>query len=211
MGAQDDAIYELAVRLAGLAQSGLTYTKDPYEIDRFTQIRGLAGDLFAAISTHDAATITAALSLDTGYATPKVDVRGALFDDEERVLLTRERNDGLWSLPGGWLDTGEAPSVGVVKEIREETGYGAHVVSLVGCWDRATRGHEPRFPFGIVKLFFLCGATGHVQTPDELETLDVGWFSFDALPPLSLGRVNEYELRRCRAHHRDHDLPTEFD
>ncbi|MDQ1725373.1 MAG: hypothetical protein QOG52_2401 [Frankiaceae bacterium] len=211
MAAQDDAVYALAVRLAGLAQSGLTYTQNPYEIDRFTQIRAVAGELFAAISSLDAAAITAVLSLDTGYATPKVDVRGALFDDEERVLLTRERNDGLWSLPGGWLDAGEAPSVGVVKEIREETGYGAQVLKLVGCWDRATRGHLPAFPIGVVKLFFLCAGTGEVQPPDELETLDVGWFGLDDLPPLSLGRVNEYELRRCRAHHRDHELPTEFD
>ena len=204
-------LHAIAVRLAALAQSGLTYTKDAYEIDRFTQVRAVAADLFSAISSHDSAAITAALSLDTGYATPKVDVRGALFDDHERVLLTRERNDGLWSLPGGWLDSGEAPAAGVVKEVLEETGHGAEVVRLVGCWDRATRGHVPLFPIGIVKLFFLCRATGEVRAADVLETLDVGWFGLEELPPLSLGRVNEWELQRCLAHHRDRDLSTEFD
>ena len=204
-------LHAIATRLAALAQSGLTYTKDAYEIDRFTQVRAVAADLFAAISSHDPSAITEILSLDTGYATPKVDVRGALFDADERVLLTRERNDGLWSLPGGWLDSGEAPAVGVVKEVLEETGHGAEVVRLVGCWDRATRGHVPLFPIGIVKLFFLCRASGEVRAADVLETLDVGWFGLEELPPLSLGRVNEWELQRCLAHHRDPDLPTEFD
>ena len=211
MSTDNDILYAAAVRLAGLAQSGLTYTKDAYELERFGQVRDVAAELFAAISTHEAAAVYAVLSLDSGYATPKVDVRGAVFDEQERVLLTRERNDGLWSLPGGWLDSGEAPAAGVVKEIREETGYGARVVKLVGCWDRATRGHVPLFPVGIVKLFFLAAATGEQQPPDELETLDVGWFGVEELPALSLGRVNEWELRRCLAHHRDRDLPTEFD
>jgi ADP-ribose pyrophosphatase YjhB (NUDIX family) len=201
----------IAVRLAGLAQSGLTYTRDAFELERFAKARELAAELFAAIGNQSAADVHAALSLDSGYATPKVDVRGAVFDADERVLLMRERSDGLWSLPGGWLDAGERPAAGVVKEVLEETGYGAEAVRLIGCWDRATRGHRPLFPIGIVKLFFLCRATGEVRPPDELETLDVGWFAVDALPPLSLGRVNEWELGRCLAHHRDPSLPAEFD
>ncbi|MCU1678037.1 MAG: hydrolase [Frankiales bacterium] len=206
-----EELHNIAVRLAGLAQSGLSYTTNPYELDRFAKARDLAAELFAAISDKSAADVRAALSLDSGYATPKVDVRGAVFDDNERVLLTRERNDGLWSLPGGWLDSGHKPASGVVTEIREETGYGAEVVKLVGCWDRATRGHTPLFPMGIVKLFFLCRRAGEVIAHDELETLEIGWFGLDELPPLSLGRVNEWEIQRCRAHHRDPSLATEFD
>ena len=206
-----DELHTIAVRLAGLAQSGLTYTKDPYELDRFAKARDLAAELLAAIGDQPLTDVRLALSLDTGYATPKVDVRGAVFDDAERVLLTRERTDGRWSLPGGWLDSGDTPAEGVVKEIVEETGHSAEVISLVGCWDRAARGHEPRFSVGIVKLFFLCRATGEVRPHDELETLDVGWFALDELPPLSLGRVNEFEIQRCLAHRRDSRRPTEFD
>jgi ADP-ribose pyrophosphatase YjhB (NUDIX family) len=209
--AQVERLHGIAVRLAALAQSGLTYTRDAFEQERFAHARELATELFAAIGDQSAADVHAALSLDSGYATPKVDVRGALFDADERVLLMRERSDGLWSLPGGWLDAGDRPSAGVVKEVLEETGYGVEVERLVGCWDRGTRGHRPLFPIGIVKLFFLCRATGDVRPPDELETLEVGWFSLDALPPLSLGRVNEWELQRCLAHSRDPSLPAEFD
>jgi ADP-ribose pyrophosphatase YjhB (NUDIX family) len=210
MGTPDD-LHNIAVRLAGLAQSGLTYTQDAYELDRFQKARDLAAELFAAISDQQAVDVHAALSLDSGYATPKVDVRGAVFDEDSRVLLTRERNDGLWSLPGGWLDSGQRPAAGVVTEIREETGYAAEVVKLVGCWDRASRGHMPLFPMGIVKLFFLCRRTGDVVAPDELETLEVDWFPVDDLPPLSSGRVNAWEIGRCHAHHRDRSLATEFD
>ncbi len=206
-----DDLHSIAVRLAALAQSGLTYTKDAYELDRFAKARDLASELFAVLGDQPVDAVRLALSLDTGYATPKVDVRGAVFDDAERILLTRERSDGKWSMPGGWLDSGDTPADGVVQEILEETGHGAEVVSLVGCWDRAARGHEPRFSVGIVKLFFLCRGTGDVRPPDELETLDVGWFAVDELPPLSLGRVNEWEIRRCRAHLRDPELATEFD
>jgi ADP-ribose pyrophosphatase YjhB (NUDIX family) len=151
------------------------------------------------------------LDRDSGYATPKVDVRGAIFDADERVLLMRERMDGLWSLPGGWADPLDTPSGSVVREVREETGHLAEVVKLVGCWDRDTQGHLPALPVAVFKLFFLCRSAGEPGTPDELETLDVGWFGLDELPPLSLGRVNRRELDRCLAHHRDPSLPTELD
>ena len=211
MTEQQDKLHRIAVRLAAVAQSGLTYTENAFEIERFTEARALAAELLEVASGAPAADIEYALTLDTGYATPKVDVRGAVFDAQQRVLLTQERNDGNWSLPGGWLDAGVTPSAGVVKEVREETGYEVTVRHLVGCWDRAARGHSPRFPGGIVKLFFLCDATGDRRAPDALETLDADWFDVASLPVLSLGRVNEHEIGRCLAHFLDPQLPTEFD
>ena len=137
-------------------------------------------------------------------------MRGACFDADERVLLMRERADGLWSLPGGWADPGDTPSSAVLRELREEAGAVAEVERLVGCWDRDARGHAPPLPVAVVKLFFLCRVVSQGE-PDPLETLGVGWFGLDELPPLSTGRVTEDELRRCLAHHRDPSLPTELD
>ena len=94
---------------------------------------------------------------------------------------------------------------------REETGYGAEVMKLVGCSDRDRRGHTPMLPNSIYKLFFLCQSIGAQQPPDKLETLEIGWFGIDDLPELSAGRVNRRELERVLAHHRDPSLPTEFD
>jgi ADP-ribose pyrophosphatase YjhB (NUDIX family) len=208
---QQDRLHRIAVRLAAVAQSGLTYTQSPFEIDRFTEVRTLAAELLAEVSDQPYDDIAYALTLTTGYATPKIDVRGAVFDADERVLLTQERNDGKWSLPGGWLDAGMRPSDGIRKEIREETGYAGNARKLVGAWERATRGHHPAFPGGIVKLFFLCEVTGEPEPHHELETLGTDWFHVDRLPELSPGRINEHEIRRCLEHHRDPSLPTEFD
>jgi ADP-ribose pyrophosphatase YjhB (NUDIX family) len=197
--------------LTALSQAGLTYAVNEYDLDRYRKLGGLAADLLAAVTDDPAEHWRLELGRDAGYSTPKVDVRGALVDDDERILLMRERSDGLWSLPGGWADPLDTPSRAVEREIVEETGYGARAVKLVGCWDRDTQGHVPKMPVSIYKLFFLCAATGDVRPPDALETLEIGWFSLDDLPDLSLGRINARQLGRIVAHRRDPLLPTEFD
>jgi ADP-ribose pyrophosphatase YjhB (NUDIX family) len=206
-----DEVRRIAVKLASLAKAGLTYGEISYDLDRYRQITELSTQLLAAVSDRTADELLLELGRDVGYATPKVDVRGVLFDADERVLLMRERIDERWSVPGGWADPGDAPSVAAVREVREETGYPAEAIKLIGCWDRDVQGHLPRMHVNIYKLFFLCRQTGEPTAPDALETLDVGWFGLDELPPLSSGRVNERQLRRALAHHRDLSLPTEFD
>lgn len=197
--------------LAALAQDGLEYAADAFDADRYRKVQQVATDLFALLTGRPGGEFRLELDRDTGYATPKVDVRGALVDPDGRFLLMRERTDGRWSLPGGWADPGDRPSAAVVREIREETGYGARAGKLVGVFDRDARGHTPPLPVAAYKLFFLCEPTGGVAPPDELETLGVGWFGLDELPPLSLGRVNRAELERVLAHVADPTLPTEFD
>jgi len=204
-------VRRVAIKLAALSQDGLTYTQGEYDLDRYRQISALAADLLAALSSRPADELALELGRDSGYATPKIDVRGAIFDADERVLLMRERIDGLWSLPGGWADPMDSPSAAVTREIQEETGYPARVVKLIACWDRDLQGNRPPLPVHVYKLFFLCRVDGEAQAPAALETLDVGWFALDALPPLSLGRVNERQLARCLAHRRDPSLPTDFD
>jgi len=206
-----DAVRRIGVRLAALAQDGLTFAANDYEVDRYRQVGRLAAELLAELSGRPAEELVIELGRDSGYATPKVDVRGAVFDSRERVLLMQEKSDGRWSLPGGWADPGEAPSAAVTREILEETGYRSAAVKLIACWDREVQGNPPPLPVHVYKLFFLCRHDGDVQAPAALETLDVGWFGLDSLPPLSLGRVSHRQLERALAHHRDPSLPTEFD
>jgi len=210
-----DTVRQIAIKVAALAQNGLTYGADDFDLDRYRKLSALAAELLAAVSDRPAEELAIELGRDSGYATPKIEVRGVVFDDRERVLMLREKTDGLWSLPGGWADAGDAPSIAVTREILEETGYQSTAVKLVGCWDRERHGHLPRLAAHVWKMFFLCRAggpgTGPDQEPDALETLDVGWFALDALPPLSLGRVNPRQIERALAHHRDLTLPTEFD
>ena len=206
-----DEVRRIGIKLAALAQDGLTFAANDFDQDRYRQVGRLAAELLSALSGRPADELAVELGRDSGYATPKVDVRGAIFDDQERVLLMQEKSDGRWSLPGGWADPGEAPSVAVTREILEETGYRSAAVKLIACWDREVQGNPPPLPVHVYKLFFLCRRDGAVQPPAALETLDVGWFGLDGLPPLSLGRVNPRQLGRALAHHRDPALPSEFD
>jgi ADP-ribose pyrophosphatase YjhB (NUDIX family) len=204
-------VRKIGIRLAALAQDGLTYGADDYDLDRYRQLTQLAAELFSKLSGRPAEELAVELGRDSGYATPKIDVRGAIFDEAECVLLMREKIDGRWSLPGGWADPGDSPSAAVTREILEETGYHSSAVKLIACWDRELQGHLPPLPVHVYKLFFLCRRNGAVQPPAALETLDVGWFALDALPPLSRSRVHPRQLERALAHHRDPSLPTEFD
>jgi ADP-ribose pyrophosphatase YjhB (NUDIX family) len=206
-----DEVLRIGIKLSALAQDGLTFSANDYDRDRYQQVSRLAAELLAALSDRSADELVMELGRDSGYATPKIDVRGAIFDDQERVLLMREKTDGRWSLPGGWADPGDSPSAAVTREILEETGYGSSAVKLVACWDREIQGNPPPLPVHVYKLVFLCRSSGAVQAPAALETLDVGWFASEALPPLSLGRVLPRQLERALAHHRDPSLPTEFD
>src|SRR5215831_4546650 len=164
-GTAADAMRRIGIKLAALAQDGLTYAASDYDLDRYQQVSRLAAELLSALSGRPADELAVELGRDSGYATPKIDVRGAVFDDQERVLLMREKIDGRWSLPGGWADPGDAPSAAVTREILEETGYHSSAVKLIACWDRDLQGNPPPLPVHVYKLFFLCRRDGAVQRP----------------------------------------------
>jgi len=144
----------------------------------------------------------------TLHATPKVDVRGAVFQ-AHRVLLVRERSDGLWTLPGGWADVGESPAEAVVREIREESGFETQVCKLVALYDRNKHAHPPML-FHVYKAFFLCDLVGGSASP-SLETSEVAFFGWKDISHLSTARVTVRQIERLFAHHANRGLPTEFD
>ena len=210
-----DRVRRAAVRLAAIAQTGLSYAGgDPakdYDAARYRQVADLAVELLSAVTGTEAGRLRVDLGGDTGYATPKVDVRAAVVDERERFLMLRERSDGRWSLPGGWADPGDRPGEAAVREVLEETGYPVAAVKLVAVWERDARGLQPPLPVSVFHLFFLCRVVGEPVAPQDLETLEVGWFSLDELPELSTIRVVREELERVLLHHRDPSLPTEWD
>lgn len=126
-----------------------------------------------------------------GYATPKIDVRAAVFD-RERILPVRERKDNLWTMPGGWADVGDFPSVTAIREVREESGYDAEVRKSAAIYDRDKHGHRP-MPYHVYRLFFLCHLCGGAAL-DTLETDGVDFF----LRRMSSLRSRCRGLRRCR-------------
>jgi ADP-ribose pyrophosphatase YjhB (NUDIX family) len=200
-----------ARELQAVAQTGLTYAKDPHDIERYTALRRLAARMMAAGSGTEAARIEALFAAETGYATPKLGVRGAVFDPDGRILLVREAVDeGRWSLPGGWAEVNQTPAESMMREVAEESGYLARPVKLAAVWDRARQGHPPG-PFSVTRLFFVCALAGG-EPRTSLETTEIAWFAEDALPEdLSHRRVLPHQIRRMFDHWRDPSLPTDFE
>lgn len=198
-----------ARRLTAIAQNGLWFATDRYDRDRYLQVQQIAAAMIAAGSAAEPSAILELLAADDGYATPKVDVRGVCFDDSERVLLVLEREDGLWTLPGGWADPTDLPSAAVEREVAEEAGYQVRAARLLACWDRTLQQDAQPYPWRVYKLFFDCEVLGETPRSHD-ETSDVGWFGSDDLPPLSPGRVTADQIRRLAVLHRDPALPAAF-
>jgi ADP-ribose pyrophosphatase YjhB (NUDIX family) len=198
-----------ASRLQAIAQNGLTFSKDPYDTDRYTAIREIAAEILARGSGLEIPIIRGILAAETGYATPKVDVRGVVFRDD-KILLVRETSDGAWTLPGGWADPNASPAENVVREIREESGFLTRAEKILAVFDRSKHPHEPPFAFHVYKMFILCALEGGAATTSS-ETDAVAFFDQSNIPPLSSTRITPAQIQRMFAHHRDPDLPTDFD
>lgn len=199
-----------AREIQATAQTGLAFTKDAYDRQRYERLRQLAAEIMAGSAGIDAEVVEAIFAEQTGYATPKVDVRGAIFKDGE-VLLVKERADaGRWTLPGGWADVNRSPRECIVAEVREEAGLEVKPVKIAAIYDRARHPHVPPLPFHIYKMFFICEIVGGVPSPG-METEGVAFFKANKLPELSVSRVLDYQIERMFAHAKSPNLPTEFD
>lgn len=200
-----------ARELQAIAQTGLAFATSAYDCERYAAIRSIAARMMAAHSDASFVRIEGLFAGQTGYATPKVDVRAAVIE-KGHILLVREIEDaGRWTLPGGWADANQSPSESVIREVREEAGLAVSVRKLAGVYDRARQGHTPPQPFNVYRLFFICDIVGGAPTPG-LETSEVAFFGEDEIPEdLSVARVLPHQIRRMFEHARDKDLPTDFD
>jgi len=200
---------EWARRLQAIAQIGIEYCKDPYDRQRYEEIQRLAAEMMAkSAGLPDAGPILELFKNEVGYATPKVDIRTAVFD-EDRILLVRERADGLWTLPGGWADIGESPSLAAAREVKEESGYEVVVRKLAAVYDRDKHEHPP-MAYHVYKLFFVGEPCGGRAEP-SLETTDVEFFWEHELPPLSLTRVTPGQVKHMFGHFRNPGWATSYD
>lgn len=198
-----------AQRLQAIAQNGLTYARDHFDVERFRQVQQIAAELLSASSGQDIDRIIGLFDQQVGYATPKVDVRGVVFRDG-RILLVKETADQRWTLPGGWADPSESPREAVEREVYEESGFRTRAVKLLAIYDRSKHPHEPPFAFHVYKLFILCRIVGGESARSE-ETEAVGFFEEKSVPELSASRVTEGQIRRLFEHGRNAQLPTDFD
>jgi ADP-ribose pyrophosphatase YjhB (NUDIX family) len=197
-----------ARNLQALAQSGLAYDEPSiYDRERYEQVRRIAAEML--VDGADADPIERLFADQSGHATPKLDTRGVVFNGDG-ILLVHEHRDGLWTLPGGWVDVGESPSDAVTRELREESGYRTRAVKLLALYDRDRQGHPPH-PWHTWKAIFLCELLDDRQEELGHETVDARFFTRAELPQLSISRVTPRYIERAFAH-RDHpEWPTDFD
>jgi ADP-ribose pyrophosphatase YjhB (NUDIX family) len=195
--------------LRAIAQTGLAFTADGFDHQRYQRLQELAALLLAQGSSGELEPILELLRQEKGYATPKIDVRGAAFVDA-KVLMVREISDGNWTLPGGWADVNQSAGECVVREIAEESGFKARAHKLAAVYDYQRSGHPPRQIDSIYKMFFICEIIGGEARPSD-ETSEVAFFARNDLPPLSLGRTTAAQIDRM-FHHAEHPhLATDFD
>jgi len=197
--------------IQALAQSGLAFTRDAYDRERYGQLRALTAQMIAAHTDAPLPFVAGLFADQTGYATPKIDVRGAAFDTQNRILMVREvADEGRWTLPGGWADVNLTAAENVAKEMREESGFETRVTKCAAVWDRSRQGHTPQF-FSALKMFYVCEIVGGAAAT-SLETSEVAFFAEADIPAdLSIGRVLPHQIARMFAHHRDPGMPTDFE
>lgn len=185
-----------ARELQAMSQTGLHFSQSDYDAQRYRRLAEIAADIVARHTGLTSDSILENFLVQPGYATAKIDVRGAVVRDN-KILLVQESADGRWSMPGGWADVGDAPAVMVAREVQEESGFDVVVKKVIALLD-ANR-QPPLYFHHAYKAIFLCEITGGAARPSE-ETLAVDFFDFDALPPLSPFRTTEQHLQEVRAH-----------
>nr|WP_120427431.1 NUDIX hydrolase [Acutalibacter sp. 1XD8-33]RKJ40310.1 NUDIX domain-containing protein [Acutalibacter sp. 1XD8-33] len=202
-----DQIIEWAKELQSLAQAGLFYGRDPFDQERYGRIREISAEMLADRTGIPVKTVQGLFCNDTGYQTPKVDTRAAVFQDG-KILLVQER-DGLWSMPGGWCEYNLSPAENTVKEAREEAGVHVAVKRLISVQDR-DKHNQPPYAYGVVKIFYLCELLGGGFTPN-LETTKSGYFSLEELPPLAEAKCNEEQVHMCFQSYQAENWSAQFD
>ncbi|MEP7005085.1 MAG: NUDIX hydrolase [Sphingomonas bacterium] len=197
-------------RLQAIASTGLHYARDQFDQERYEEIATIANEMLAALGSVPVERIEGLVSdFARGYATPKVDVRGALVEDGS-ILLVREQSDGLWTLPGGFADVGLSPARNVEKEIHEEAGLTVSARRLYGVRHKAASGYSPDVR-DFYKMFFLCDRTGRATASPGSETVEARFFARDVLPPLSRGRTIESDIDAAFSFAADATRPAFFD
>lgn len=199
---------EWAREIQQLCQTGLAFSQSDYDTQRYTSLTKIASEITSTYSNLDKEQLLNNFLAHPGYATPKVDIRAAIIKDQ-KILLVQEKTDNKWSMPGGWADVGEEPSDAIIRETWEESGLDVIPKKVVGIYD-ANRDGRPLEFFHAYKIVFLCEIIGgEIKASDE--TIDVNFFSFDNLPPLSTSRTSKKHLVDIENIIKNPDRPTVFE
>lgn len=197
-----------AIEIQSLAQAGLTYTNNVYDIERYERLREISAEMIAEKSNISLEKVKDLFCNEKGYQTPKIDTRAVIFKDN-KILLTHE-NNGTWSLPGGWCDVLESVGSNTKKEVKEETGLDVETVKIISIQDR-NKHNKPIYAYGVCKVFVLCNVTGGEFTKN-IETTEIKYFSLDKIPDnLAEEKTNREQIEMCFKAIKDENWQTQFD
>ena len=203
-----DKLIKLAIEIQSIAQAGIAYTENPYDVERYERLREISAEIISEKSDINLEKVKDLFCGETGYQTPKIDTRGAIFKDD-KILLVHE-NNGTWSLPGGWCDVLESVKSNTEKEIREEAGLEAKAVKLIAVQDR-NKHNEPYYVYSVCKVFVLCELIGG-EFKKNLETTEIKYFGIDELPEnLANAKNNKEQILMCFEAYKNPDWQTQFD
>jgi ADP-ribose pyrophosphatase YjhB (NUDIX family) len=207
---QSSQLLAYAQRLQSIAQAGLTYAANAYDVERYSEIRDLSVKFLQELTDEPFEKIVRVFAYETGYQTPKVDIRAVLFRGKNEILLVKEKIDNnRWTLPGGWADIGYTPSEVAVKEVKEEAGLDAKAVRLLALLDKREHGHPPE-PWYVYKIFIRCEVVGGELIHDTTETGGAQWFGKEEALKLDLStaRVTADQLKLLFPFATNPDLPV---
>ncbi len=197
-----------AIEIQSLAQAGLAYTDNVYDIERYERLREIAAEILAEKSDLNTEQVKGLFCNETGYQTPKLDTRAAIFKDD-KILLVHE-NNGTWSLPGGWCDVLESVGSNTIKEVKEETGLDVKAVKLISVQDR-NKHNKPIYAYGVCKVFVLCDLIGG-QFMENIETTEIQYFSLEEIPEnLAEEKTSREQIELCFLAFQDKNWLTQFD
>lgn len=197
-----------AIEIQSLAQAGLTYTDNVYDIERYERLREIAAEIIEEKSNISLEKVKDLFCNENGYQTPKIDTRAAIFQNE-KILLTHE-NNGTWSLPGGWCDVLESVASNTIKEVKEETGLDVETIKIIAVQDR-NKHNKPIYAYGVCKIFVLCNVIGG-EFIENIETTEIKYFSLDEIPNnLAEEKTNNEQIEMCFKAYKDEKWQTQFD
>ena len=182
-----------AMEIQSIAQIGLTYTKDEYDKERYEQLRNIASEMLSYKTDIPVDKVKNLFCNEQGYQTPKLDTRAAIFKDD-KILLVHEKN-GFWSLPGGWVDILESIESNTIKEVKEEAGLDVVAKKVIAIQDR-NKHNTPIYPYGVCKVFVECEVMGG-EFVENIETVEIGYFSLDNLPRLAKEKCTPKQVEMC--------------
>ena len=197
-----------AMEIQSLAQSGLAYTDNVYDFERYERLREISAEIISERSAIPLEKVKNLFCNETGYQTPKLDTRAAVFKDG-KILLVHE-NNGTWALPGGWCDVLESVKSNTIKEVKEETGLEVLTAKEIAIQDR-NKHNKPAYAYGVCKVFILCELVGG-EFQKNTETTEIKYFSLETLPPkLAEEKTNKEQIELCYRAYNDENWQPQFD